>query len=56
MAFTVAYQEMFSIGKQIANSQTSFMPFIIAGVFYYIFNMLVAFVMGRIEHRLNYYH
>ena len=55
MAFTVAYQEMFSIGKQIANSQTSFMPFFIAGVFYYIFNMLVAFVMGGIEKKLNYY-
>ena len=55
MAFTVAYQEMFSIGKQIANSQSSFMPFIIAGVFYYIFNSLVAFVMNRIENRLNYY-
>ena len=54
-AFTVAYQEMFSIGKQIANSQTSFMPFIIAGVFYYVFNMLVAFVMGRCEKKLNYY-
>ena len=55
MAFTVAYQEMFSIGKQIANSQTSFMPFIIAGVFYYVFNMLVAFVMGCCEKKLNYY-
>ena len=55
MAFTVAYQEMFSIGKQIANSQTSFMPFIIAGVFYYIFNTVVAFVMGGVEKKLNYY-
>jgi amine acid ABC transporter, permease protein, 3-TM region, His/Glu/Gln/Arg/opine family len=55
MAFTVAYQEMFTIGKQIANSQTSFMPFLIAGVFYYIFNILVAFVMSFIEKRLDYY-
>ena len=55
MAFTVAYQEMFSIGKQIANSQTSFMPFIIAGVFYYIFNSLVAFIMNLFEKKLNYY-
>lgn len=55
MAFTVAYQEMFSIGKQIANSQSSFMPFLIAGVFYYIFNSIVAFVMSWIEKRLNYY-
>jgi len=55
MAFTVAYQEMFTIGKQIANSQTSFMPFVIAGVFYFIFNALVGWVMGRVEKRLNYY-
>ena len=55
MAFTVAYQEMFTIGKQIANSQTSFMPFVIAGVFYFVFNAIVGWVMGRTEKRLNYY-
>ena len=55
LAFTLAYQEMFSIGKQIANSQTSFMPFVIAGVFYYVFNSIVAFVMNRLEHCLDYY-
>lgn len=55
MAFTVAYQEMFTIGKQIASSKSSFMPFLIAGVFYYIFNSIVAFVMSRIERRLDYY-
>ena len=55
MAFTVSYQEMFTIGKQIANSQTSFMPFIVAGVFYYLFNLIVDRVMGRIEKRLDYY-
>ena len=55
MAFTVAYQEMFTIGKQIANSQTSCMPFVIAGVFYFVFNAIVGWVMGRIEKRLNYY-
>ena len=55
MAFTVSYQEMFTIGKQIANSQTSFLPFIVAGVFYYLFNVIVDYVMGRIEKRLDYY-
>ena len=55
MAFTVAYQEMFTIGKQIANSQTSFLPFVIAGVFYFIFNAIVGFIMGRFEKRLSYY-
>ena len=55
MAFTVSYQEMFTIGKQIANSQTSFLPFVVAGVFYFVFNAIVDFVMGRVEKRLNYY-
>ena len=55
MAFTVSYQEMFTIGKQIANSQTSFTPFAVAGVFYFVFNAVVDFVMGKIEKRLSYY-
>ena len=55
LAFTVSYQEMFTIGKQIANSQTSFTPFVVAGVFYFVFNAIVDFVMGRIEKRMNYY-
>ena len=55
MAFTVSYQEMFTIGKQIANSQTSFMPFVVAGVFYYVFNAVVDYLMGRVEKRLDYY-
>ena len=55
IAFSVSYQEMFTIGKQIANSQTSFVPFIVAGVFYYVFNAIVDWVMGRIEKRLDYY-
>ncbi len=55
MAFTVSYQEMFTIGKQIANSQTSFLPFIVAGVFYFVFNAIVDFAMGKIEKKLDYY-
>ena len=55
LAFTVSYQEMFTIGKTIANSETSFMPFIIAGVFYFIANYVVAFAMARIEKALDYY-
>lgn len=55
LAFTVSYQEMFTIGKQIANSQTSFMPFLVAGVFYYIFNAIVDWVMGIVEKKLDYY-
>jgi His/Glu/Gln/Arg/opine family amino acid ABC transporter permease subunit len=56
LAFTLAYNEMFSLAKQIAASQTSFTPFIIAGVFYFVANYAVAFVMERIEKALDYYH
>ncbi len=55
MAFTVSYQEMFTIGKEIANSQTSFLPFVVAGVFYFVFNAVVDYGMGALEKRLNYY-
>lgn len=47
MAFTVSYQEMFTIGKQIANSQTSFTPFLVAGVFYFVFNAIVDLSWAR---------
>ena len=43
------------LGKEIANSQTSFTPFVVAGVFYYLFNVIVDYVMGRVEKRLDYY-
>lgn len=55
LAFTLAYQEVFSLAKQISASQTSFMPFVIAGVFYFVANYVVAFAMELIERKLNYY-
>ncbi len=55
LAFTLAYNEMFSLAKQIAASQTSFMPFVIAGVFYFVANYAVAFGMERIEKAFDYY-
>lgn len=55
LAFSLAYMEMFTIAKQIAAAQTTMMPFVVAAVFYYIFNLLVAVVMERIEKSLDYY-
>lgn len=55
LAYSLAYLEMFSIAKQIAARETTLMPFAIAAVFYYVFNLLVSFVMERIEKRMNYY-
>ena len=55
LAFTLAYQEVFSMAKQISASQTSFMPFVIAGVFYFVANYLVEIGMTRIEKSMDYY-
>ena len=55
LAFTVSYVEMFTIGKQISNSQSSFVPFVVAGVFYFVFNAIVDYVMGKAEKAMNYY-
>ena len=55
LSFSLAYAEMFTIAKHIAASETSFMPFVVAGVFYYIFNLIVAVVMEYVEKRLSYY-
>ena len=55
LSFALAYAEMFTIAKQIAAAQTSFIPFVCAAIFYYIFNLVVATVMERIEKALSYY-
>ena len=55
LAFALAYNEMFAIAKQIAASQTSFIPYAVAGVFYFVANYVVAFVMERIEKAFDYY-
>lgn len=55
MAFTLAYQELFSVAKQVAASQTTFIPFFVAGVFYFIANYVVAFGMEKVENKFKYY-
>ena len=55
LAFAISYTEMFTLAKQVAAAQTTIMPLFIAGVFYYIFNFVVAFVMEKIEKSMNYY-
>ena len=56
LAFVLAYTEMFTLAKQISAAQTSIIPLFVAGLFYYIFNLVVAAVLEHVEKRLNYYH
>lgn len=55
LAFVLAYTEMFTLAKQIVSSEASLIPLFIAGLFYYVFNFLVAMVMERIEKKMSYY-
>ena len=55
LAFVLTYEEMFTLTKQIAAAQTTFVPFIVAGIFYYIFNLIVAVAMEKVEKALSYY-
>lgn len=55
LAFSLSVLEMFTVAKQIASAQTTMIPFIVAGVFYYVFNFAVAFGMEQLEKKLNYY-
>ena len=55
LAFVLSTTEMFTIAKQVAAAQTTVMPLMIAGLFYYIFNFVVAVIMESVENELSYY-
>ena len=55
LAFVLAYQEMFTYAKQVSAAMSSLMPLFVAGVFYYVFNLVVTLIMNYIEKRLSYY-
>ena len=55
LAFALAYTEMFTMAKQISSAQASLTPLFVAGLFYYIFNFIVAFVMEKLEKSMEYY-
>lgn len=55
LAFVIAVAEMFTVAKQIAAAETTVIPLMIAGAYYYIFNLAVAVAMERIEKHYRYY-
>ena len=55
LAFVIAVTEMFTLANQIASNEASMVPFVVAGIFYYVFNLLVALVMEKFEKKLDYY-
>lgn len=55
LAYAIAYTEMFTLAKQVAAKETNILPLFVAGIFYYFFNLLVSFIMGKLEKKLSYY-
>lgn len=55
LAFAIGVMEMFTLAKQIASAERNMLPLAAAAIFYYVFNAVVAFLMGRAEKRLDYY-
>lgn len=54
LAMVLSVMEMFTTAKQIASTQTTMVPFVIAGIFYYIFNLIVALTMEHFEKKTIY--
>ena len=55
LSFAIATAEMFTMAKQIAAKEASLMPLMAAGVFYYIFNFIVAIICRKVEKHYDYY-
>ena len=55
LAFVIAVAEMFTIAKQISAKQASVNALMVAGLFYFVFNYVVAYVMEFFEKKLSYY-
>ena len=55
LAFAIAYTEMFTLAKQVSAKDSNIIPLFVAGLFYYIFNFIVAAIMERIEKKMSYY-
>lgn len=55
LAFVIAVSEMFTTAKAIVAAQATMMPFLIAAIFYYVFNFVVDAGMRNIEKKLSYY-
>ena len=55
LACTLAVTEMFTLSKQLVASESSMVPLAVAGVFYYIFNLIVAVAFDYLEKKMSYY-
>lgn len=54
LAQVISYTEMFGMAKKMAATSSSILPYFAAGAFYYVTNLVIAFLMERLERRMDY--
>ena len=55
LAQVISVAEMFTKASAAASTQVSVMPFIAAGAFYYITNLVIEAILNRVEKSMSYY-
>ena len=55
LAFAITCPEMFTMAKQVAAKEATVMPLMVAGLFYFVFNFIVAKLMEYVEKKFAYY-
>ena len=55
LAFAIGVGEMFSTAKALVASQVSMVPFAVAALLYWVFNLAIEVAQGALEKRLDYY-
>ena len=55
LAQVIAVTELFALAKKQQAAYASIFPLFVAGVFYYLANLLLSMLFAYIERKLNYY-
>ena len=56
LAFVLSIAEMFTQAETLAAAMVSMVPYIIAAALYWFFTLIIEFLLGKFEKKLDYYH
>ena len=56
LAFVLGMMEMFSEARSLAAAEVSMVPYLIAGLIYWVFCFIIEIILNRVEKKLAYYH
>ena len=56
LAFVLGIAEMFTVAKQIANSQVTMLPYLFAALIYWVICLFIEWMINKGEDKMGYYH